>query len=404
MEIYYFNKGSTDYNKTEVFNFSDISYPDVLKLRPEMEELKLKYKLLVGASSTSHVIFNSGATESIANTMFWSFATNPYGTVLGTEFDHSSVKENAENFGFTYLQLRKNDIKQGKYQIHSKSRRDPKVEDREPSLIFLTHVDGKTGEILDVPGYINIINQYKFINEPAHNEAKDINLFNHFNPSDEGITSNTNSLTLQNRPLIALDCTQSILKLPIEMEKWGVDALFFSLHKLGGTQGIGVLIVDELRYNFKPLIKGFQQQGYRGGTFPMQQVLMDSLEIGILDKKLKISSNHLKRKKAWEKMFNKIDEKLKNKHTKLILYSPVSDHLFNTFLILTNTCPLNKIQLLAEEGIFIGNISACQNEKKWNGSNSFNSQDLNGFRITMDDNDDFSKLDSKIERILEVLG
>ena len=55
------------------------------------------------------------------------------------------------------------------------------------------------------------------------------------------------------------------------MDKWGVDAVFFSLHKIGGEMGVGVLVVNDVS-NYVPLIAGFQQNSLRGGTLPLHVI------------------------------------------------------------------------------------------------------------------------------------
>jgi cysteine desulfurase len=65
------------------------------------------------------------------------------------------------------------------------------------------------------------------------------------------------------------DVVQLFGKIPINMPKFGIDALSMSFHKLYGPQGIGLLIICKKfveGYKLKGIINGTQQNGLRGGT------------------------------------------------------------------------------------------------------------------------------------------
>ncbi|MFC4778497.1 cysteine desulfurase family protein [Paenibacillus sp. GCM10023252] len=62
-------------------------------------------------------------------------------------------------------------------------------------------------------------------------------------------------LALRKRTYLHVDAVQSIGKLPIELDKWGVDALTASAHKLRGPKGVGFLYVRE-GVQLYPLLSG----------------------------------------------------------------------------------------------------------------------------------------------------
>jgi cysteine sulfinate desulfinase/cysteine desulfurase-like protein len=64
----------------------------------------------------------------------------------------------------------------------------------------------------------------------------------------------------------------------------------------------------------------------------------------------------MKRKDAWERYWKQLED------GKMKLVKPQKNHLYNTFLIESPTCPLAIINHLASKGIYIGNVSACENE------------------------------------------
>lgn len=307
----YLNYSSTCAPKNGFLNPSDLGYPQNIELRSDIERLEMKIKQLINAPVNSKVIINSGATESIANCVFWAKNYNKYGSIVGTKFDHSAVKDNCKTFDVEYS----TDIKNIKENC---------------SMVFLTHVDSKSGEIMNINNFVRNFNSISFLqNENPFSQSSNI---------------------AQYKPLLVLDATQSIMKVPINMEKWKLNAVFFSLHKIGGPIGYGVLVVDNVNETFKPLISGKQQHSMRGGTMALQNVIEYE---HIFDEYDDFNT----RKEKWEETFQKM------KSAGLKIYEPKGEHLYNTFLISIKGCPLELINKLAIKGIYVGNVSACKNEE-----------------------------------------
>jgi cysteine desulfurase len=62
------------------------------------------------------------------------------------------------------------------------------------------------------------------------------------------------------------DGSQTVGKIPIQFEEWGITYLALSAHKLYGPKGVGALVVRR-RYPLEPLLfGGGHQQGMRSGT------------------------------------------------------------------------------------------------------------------------------------------
>jgi cysteine sulfinate desulfinase/cysteine desulfurase-like protein len=305
----YLNTASTDAKRNGRFNPSDLAYPQTAEARYRLETLKIKLLQLINAPIDSEIIFNSGSTESIANCIFWAKSVNPHSVVSGSDYDHSAVKDNCDNYDMEYV-----------------TKLQPNT-----GAIFITHVNSRTGEICDVADMTT-----KFFVQ--HNFLID-------DPDD------VTKYTFQYRPLIFLDAAQSITKVPIDMERWKLDAVFFSLHKIGGPQGLGILIINPNK-KFKPLIAGAQQKSLRGGTID----IFSSLEnenifefCDTLDKRIPV----------WESFHQKLLEE------NFPVYTPKGAHLYNTILISTKgKCPLGLINYLANKHIYVGNVSACANEKE----------------------------------------
>lgn len=343
----YLNYASTAATKNGTLNPSDIGYSQNYELRSDIESLKNEYRKMVDAPINSKVIFNSGASESIANCIFWAKCYNQYGSVVGTKYDHSAVKANCDTFGLRYT----NEMSEKALMNNC-------------ALIMLTQVNSKSGEILNVDAFHRNFDKFSFMNdnlEPMH--------YNDYHPFNS-------QYTLQYRPIIALDASQSIGKVPIHMDKWRLNAVFFSLHKMGGPMGLGVLIVsDTLQFPFKPLVSGSQQMGLRGGTLPMQLFAENDWLTNVKD-----DANS--RKSVWEQTMKQF------KDSGLKVYEPKNKHLYNTFLICVKGCPMKVISKLANEGIYVGNVSACRNEEMLNATIRNNERNAKRKQTVGDDIDE----------------
>lgn len=307
----YLNYASTNAKKTGNFNYSDRVYPQVLEQRMGISELESDIKKLINAPIHAKVIFNSGATESIATCIHWTKCSNKYSSILGSIFDHSAVLSNCKLYEIDY----DNTLQKG-------------LKDNTGGVI-LTHVNSKTGEIMNINDFImNMFSIYTF---------------------GSNIHNANSEYIMQYKPLLFLDATQSITKVPIDMQKWQLDAVFFSLHKIGGPQGMGVLVINEEHQPFIPLIAGAQQKAMRGGTLPISQLLYN-------DDIFKNNDDFNERVEKW----NTTVETIAN--AGLNVYKPIGKHLYNTILIDIGHCPMPIINDLAMKEIYIGNISACQNE------------------------------------------
>ena len=309
---HYLNYNSTSSNE---FNYSDLLYPENEFDRMRIEELKGKVLNIVNAPVGSKCIINSGATESIASCIKWSHDYINKGVIVGSNYDHSAIESNSNNYNMKYKKI---DISKDELPDNT-------------AAVFITQVDSSTGEYQDIDSIISNINNEKYL-------------------IDGGDIRDTDRV-LQYHPLIFLDATQSFMKLPIDMSKNNLNGVFFSVHKLGGEQGLGFLIINESSFpKYKPLIAGEQQEGLRGGTLPIQRLLEFPEIFENID-------DNLKRKNAWLSTYKKF------KDANIAVYTPKSKHLYSTFLIDTkDKCSKEIISRLANDGIYIGAKSACSLE------------------------------------------
>ena len=335
------------------FNTSDIAYEEVRKIRREEEDIKEYIKSILGASEDTEVIFTSGATESIATVLNWAKSCNKYGIVCGSDFDHNTVELNCNNQELKYKKVNINEI------INHKSKYDLNC-----GCVLLTHVSPHTGEIMPMDKLSDILDDVYL--EEVNDENDDMT-----------------EVSYQYRPLVALDVSQSIGKTKIKMNEWNIDAVFFSLHKLGGELNCGVLLIkNNHKKPFKPLIAGKQQGGLRGGTYNSYGYL------NFKDIFKKYSEHYDKKacKKQWEKIYKKLTLE------GLDVVEPEFEHLYNTILINTNQCSFNMISELSEYGIYVSGKTSCD---------SVNSNENSTLRLSFM-GDEIS--DKTINKIIEIVN
>lgn len=153
------------------------------------------------------------------------------------------------------------------------------------------------------------------------------------------------------RALFHVDAVQSYGKIDLFPQKWGIDLLSVSGHKVHGPKGVGALYKGE-RVNIKSLLKGGGQEGnFRSGTENLP---------GILG--LAAAASEINPGEHYEKM-----KKLRNDFAKKLLSLP--DVYLNGDLDLSIPYILNvsfkgirseiMLNSLSEEGIYVSSGSAC---------------------------------------------
>lgn len=111
-------------------------------------------------------------------------------------------------------------------------------------------------------------------------------------------------LTRQRGVFFHVDATQSVGKLPIDVQQLPVDLLSFSAHKFYGPKGVGALYIgDRPRVRLQPLLHGGgQERGLRSGTLATHQLvgMGKACEIAKEVMQLDWSNIELLRKQFWE--------------------------------------------------------------------------------------------------------
>ena len=341
-----YNSSFVGGNKS-TFNPSDIYYTDNIDLKTKENMIKTYLLTYFNAPDNAKIIFNSGASESIANCMFWAKSISKFGTVIGSELDHPSVKENADNIGINYKVLTYKDLKN-----------PSRIEYPQDTVaLFITGVCPKTGEIYPMSN----LKEYTYLNENS-------------NLSDM-------KSTRQIKPLKILDASQMLGKVKIDMINDDLNAVFFSCHKIGGEFNTGVLIINEPKYaKFKPLISGSQQDNLRGGTY-------NSYAYQNIPQLLKEYCSLIKEDECKE-IYDKFTKELDKRGIKY--YKPTLPHTHGTILIQLNNCNAKAIHTLSEYGIYVGSATACQSNNT-----------VNELRISYLNKDEFGK--NTINKICDVI-
>ncbi len=194
-------------------NASSLHTPGHLA-KNQIEKTRAKLADLIGAKP-EEIIFTSGASES-NNTVIRTFEGHQIET---SPLEHHSIIRVAEAY------------------------RGQKM----PKLYSYMLANNEIGEILELP---------KLKREKL--DKSDL-----FNAKDDW----GNSLVTDCRTeYLHSDLTQVLGKIPINVDKLGLDYATFSAHKIGGPIGVGALYVRS-GVPFKPLIFGDQENKRRGGTY-----------------------------------------------------------------------------------------------------------------------------------------
>lgn len=182
---------------------------------------------LIGASS-EEILFTSGGSES-NNTVLHTFTGCP---LFVSAIEHPSVLEPAKLYGSPCWEIPVD--RQGIINLsalETQLRRTLKHSPQERLLVSVMTANNETGSLQPLAALSALL-------QTLRADFPKAQLFFH------------------------TDATQAIGKIPVNVQKLGVDYLTFSSHKLGGPVGIGALYVRQ-GSPFKPLILGGAQEGKR---------------------------------------------------------------------------------------------------------------------------------------------
>ncbi len=164
--------------------------------------------------------------------------------------------------------------------------------------------------------------------------------------------------TYNEKILCHTDAIQGWGKIPIDIERLGVDLLSVSGHKIGGPKGLGVLFAKDPR-KMKPLIYGGGQEwGLRSGTENVPAIVGLGLAAELLPSRQEISL--MRDIKGY--FLQRCQEELED----VVLNGPTVEagapHILNISFLGIKAQIL--LQALSAAGIFVSSGSACSVRKK----------------------------------------
>jgi cysteine desulfurase len=107
--------------------------------------------------------------------------------------------------------------------------------------------------------------------------------------------------------LFHTDAAQAVGKIPVDVQRWGVDLLSMCAHKLYGPKGIGALYIRKRRPRIEllPLVHGGDQEGgLRSGTLPVPLIVgfARAVELCLADLEAEAARLATLREELWKRL------------------------------------------------------------------------------------------------------
>ncbi|RCW46507.1 cysteine desulfurase family protein [Paenibacillus prosopidis] len=262
-------------------------------------------------------VFTSGGTES--NNLALKGSAKQYRNrgnhIVTTQIEHASVYETLvqleqEGFRVTYLPVNKTghvDLEQVKEALTD-----------ETILVSVMHVNNEIGTVQPIEQIGRFLKEYPKI-------------------------------------LFHVDAVQSIGKLPISVEEWGIDLLSGSSHKLRGPKGVGYLYVRDGISLYPLFTGGSQEGGYRPGTQNVPGIVASAKALRMSFESM---AERQKRMTALKKQLIQIIEEIPE--LKLNGSEPAASHIVH--FSYPGMKPEVIIHMLEQHGIMASTKSACSSK------------------------------------------
>jgi len=290
------------------------------KCRKVIEDCRKDILEILGAERGANLVFTGSATEANNMALFGSVKKNTR-KILVSMGEHPSVYNTAlelKNRGHNVVFV--NLDKSGCVDVYDYiSKLDETVD-----LVSIMHVNNETGAINDIEYLVNL--------------AREAN------------------------PNVIFHCdgVQAVGKVDIDLGVLGVDLYTMSGHKVHGLRGIGALYIKNDK-KIKPIIfGGNQENGLRSGTENLMGIVSLKMAIKKACKNLKHNQN------CYKNLKKRLVENLNLSGVKYRLFSN-ENCVDNIVSIGFEKCRAETIlNMLSDEGIFVGNGSACSSKKSGN--------------------------------------
>ena len=306
-------------NSLQFYNPAALYKPS-LEIANRIEEEKMLLCENLGCNS-NNLFFTSGATEANNSVIKGFLTSNKQAEYVFSVGEHPSVYEVANNLKNSgYIVHFVNLTQSGQVDIkHFKS-----LLNKNTHFISIMHVSNETGAINDIKTLCKL--------------AKSVN------PN----------------VIFHSDGVQAVGKIKVNLKDLGIDAYSISAHKFYGPKGVGALFIKNLN-KFKPLLLGGGQQlGVRSGT----ENVSGSLGLCFaLNKTIKNLEENYNKINGFRKHF--ITEISNN----LINFSINGKEDVSPYILSVSFKNLKGevlLHMLEDEGVLIGNGSACSSKKSDN--------------------------------------
>ena len=268
---------------------------------------------------TSELFFTSCGTES-ANTAILGFMARNVrngNKIISTKTEHKATLEvlnklSKEGYNVVYLPVKK-DGKPDLQMLENEL-------DSETALMCFTHVNNETGSILPLKEITDIRKKK--------------------NP----------------KTALYLDCVQSMGKLDIRLNEFGVDMASFSGHKIHAVKGVGLLYV-KAGIRIEPLILGGgQQDNMRSGTQSI--MLAQSIDFALSE----ALENHDQSLKNVEAINSYLREELTRREAQILSPDDALPYVLNVSF--KGFESENMLHCLEMYDIYVSTVSACSSKQK----------------------------------------
>lgn len=302
---------------TEEFGNANSAHQKGNRAKVAVEEARDKIAELIGAEP-AEIIFTSGGTESDNTAIHGVVGATGKKEVITSPLEHHAILHTAEaqkKRGVKPIYVEPDD------GIISPQKVEEAITD-ETAIVSLMHVNNEIGAVNPIVEIAEVCQKHEI---PFHS-----------------------------------DTVQSIGKIPVDVDKIGLDFLSMSAHKLYGPKGVGVLY---MRYGtpWMPFMHGgSQERRRRGGTLNVPGIvgMAKALELAVENRE--DHYNHFK------KLRNRLKEGLKQQYPQQVIINESEPnqvpHIINLTLTDEDGNGLDGEMLLLNldmAGIFVSTGSAC---------------------------------------------
>ena len=214
------------------WNNPSSTYSDSIKVKTILDKSRELIKSSINADKSEQIYFTSGGSEGNNMIIQGFLKKHPNANIITSMLEHKSIieccKAVCKNLRFVPID------KNGKIKISAIKDLLENKSNNEPTLVIVQLVNNETGVIQPISAISRIIKKY------------DAYLFT--------------------------DAVQAFPHIKINVNELNVDFLSVSGHKFGCPKGIGFVYI-RWKDIIKPLIYGSQEQGLRGGTENIPEII-----------------------------------------------------------------------------------------------------------------------------------